>query len=66
MPQSSHWIVRTLGHLDGILLTLVLLLLGVSLAVVASASGQSPARISGHLINRHQPVGGGTAHLVNE
>jgi len=39
------------GHLDGILLTLVLLLLGVSLAVVASASGHSPARISGHLVN---------------
>ena len=51
MPQNSHWIVRRLQHLDGILLTLVLLLLGVSLAVVASASGQSPARISGHLIN---------------
>jgi len=51
MPQNSHWIVRRLTHLDGILLTLVLLLLGVSLAVVASASGQSPVRISGHLIN---------------
>jgi rod shape determining protein RodA len=51
MAKNSHWIVRTLGHLDGILLTLVLLLLGVSLAVVASASGQSPARISGHLVN---------------
>lgn len=52
MPQqTSHWILRRLSHLDGILLTLVLLLLGVSLAVVTSASGQSPARISGHLIN---------------
>src|SRR5512139_49330 len=51
MPQSKHWIMRGLSHLDGILLTLVLLLLGISLAVVASASGQSPARISGHLIN---------------
>ncbi len=50
-PRNSHWIVRRLQHLDGILLTLVLLLLGVSLAVVASASGHSPARISGHLIN---------------
>ncbi|MDP2028609.1 MAG: rod shape-determining protein RodA [Thiobacillus sp.] len=50
-PQTSHWILRRLGHLDGILLTLVVLLLGISLAVVASASGQSPARISGHLIN---------------
>src|SRR5512139_2044895 len=43
--------MRRLGHLDGILLALVVLLLGISLAVVASASGQSPARISGHLIN---------------
>ena len=51
MPQNSHWILRRLGHLDGMLLTLVVLLLGVSLAMVASASGQSPARISGHLIN---------------
>ncbi len=51
MPQSRNWIVRGLGHLDGILLTLVVLLLGISLAVVASASGHSPARISGHLIN---------------
>ncbi|HMA11395.1 MAG TPA: FtsW/RodA/SpoVE family cell cycle protein, partial [Steroidobacteraceae bacterium] len=51
MPQTKNWILRGLGHLDGILLLLVLLLLGISLAVVASASGQSPARISGHLIN---------------
>ncbi|MGA9164640.1 MAG: rod shape-determining protein RodA [Thiobacillus sp.] len=52
MPQqTSHWILRRLAHLDGILLTLVVLLLGVSLAVVTSASGQSPARISGHLVN---------------
>src|SRR5512143_2039000 len=43
--------MRGLGHLDGMLLTLVVLLLGISLAVVTSASGQSPARISGHLIN---------------
>ena len=50
-PRNSHWIVRRLQHLDGILLALVLLLLGVSLAVVASASGHSPARISGHLVN---------------
>jgi len=51
MSQTSSWIVRRLSHLDGILLTLVLLLLGFSLAVVASASGQSAARISGHLVN---------------
>jgi len=41
MPRTSHWIVRRLSHLDGILLLLVLVLLGISLAVVASASGQS-------------------------
>lgn len=51
MARTSHWIMRSLSHLDGILLILVLLLLGISLAVVASASGQSPARISGHLMN---------------
>jgi rod shape determining protein RodA len=51
LSQTSHWIVRRLSHLDGILLILVLLLLGISLAVVASASGQSPVRISGHLVN---------------
>ncbi|MHB1083860.1 MAG: rod shape-determining protein RodA [Thiobacillus sp.] len=57
MSQTSHWIVRRLGHLDGILLILVLLLLGISLAVVASASGQSSARISGHLINMGLALG---------
>lgn len=51
MAQSRNWILRRLGHLDGILLAIVVLLLGVSLAVVASASGQSSARISGHLVN---------------
>lgn len=51
MPRNSHWILRRLRHVDGILLTLVVMLLGISLAVVASASGQSPGRISGHLIN---------------
>ncbi|MFP5410368.1 MAG: rod shape-determining protein RodA [Gammaproteobacteria bacterium] len=51
MPRISHWIVRRLSHLDGILLLLVLVLLGISLAAVASASGQSPARITGHLVN---------------
>jgi rod shape determining protein RodA len=51
VTQTSRWILRRLGHLDGILFTLVLLLLGISLAVVASASGQSAARISGHLVN---------------
>lgn len=51
MPRISHWIARRLSHLDPILLVLVLALLGISLAVVASASGQSAARISGHMVN---------------
>ena len=51
MPRTSHWLLSGLRHVDGILLVLVLLLLGVSLAVVTSASGQSAARISGHLLN---------------
>lgn len=51
MQGISHWILRRLRHLDGVLLVLVLVLLGISLAAVASASGQSTARISGHLIN---------------
>lgn len=51
MQQSSHWLIRRLRHLDGVLLILVFMLLGISLAVVASASGQSTSRISGHLIN---------------
>ena len=51
MPRTSHWLLRGLRHVDGILLTLVVLVLGISLAVVTSASGQSPVRISGHLVN---------------
>lgn len=51
MPRISQWIMRRVGHLDSILLLLVLVLLGISLAMVASASGQSPARITSHVIN---------------
>ncbi|MBI3431329.1 MAG: rod shape-determining protein RodA [Hydrogenophilales bacterium] len=51
MPRTSHWFLNGLRHVDGILLTLVVLVLGISLAVVTSASGQSAARISGHLVN---------------
>ncbi len=51
MPRTSHWLLRGLRHVDGILLTLVVLVLGISLAVVTSASGQNPARMSGHLVN---------------
>jgi rod shape determining protein RodA len=57
LPQSRNWIFRRLAHLDAILLTLVLLLLGISLAVVASASGHSTARISGHLLNMGLALG---------
>jgi len=42
---------------DRILLVLVLLVLGISLAVVTSASGQSTARISGHLVNMALALG---------
>ncbi len=57
MPRTSHWILRGLRHVDGILLTLVVLVLGISLAVVTSASGQSAARISGHLVNMGLALG---------
>jgi len=51
MPRTNHWLLRGLRHVDGILLLLLVLVLGISLAVVTSASEQSPARISGHLVN---------------
>ncbi|MFN4166431.1 MAG: rod shape-determining protein RodA [Ferrovibrio sp.] len=51
MPGTDGWLMRRLRHLDPILLILVLVLLGISLAVVASASGQNPSRITGHLVN---------------
>ena len=51
MQRNKHWLMRSLRHLDGVLLILVFMLLSVSVAVVASASGQSTVRISGHLIN---------------
>jgi len=38
-------------HLDGILLALLITLLAVSVAVVFSASGESGARLAGHLTN---------------
>jgi len=50
MAWADGW-VRRLRHLDPILLLLTLTLLGISLVVVVSASGQSPERITGHLIN---------------
>lgn len=51
MARTDNWLMRRLRHVDLLLLILVLALLGISLAVVASASGQSPARITGHLLN---------------
>jgi rod shape determining protein RodA len=38
-------------HMDGMLLAFLVALLGVSVAVVFSASGQSAARLAGHLTN---------------
>ncbi len=51
MARTENWLMRRLRHVDLLLLILVFALLGISLAVVASASGQSPARITGHLLN---------------
>ncbi len=57
MPRTNHWFLNGLRHVDGILLVLVLLVLGISLAVVTSASGQSPVRITGHLVNMALALG---------
>ena len=51
MARIEHGPMRWLRHLDPILLLLVLAILAISIAVMTSASGQSSARISGHLIN---------------
>jgi rod shape determining protein RodA len=51
IPGINYWLRSRLGHLDGLLLALLLALLLVSTAAVYSASGQSNARLSGHLIN---------------
>jgi rod shape determining protein RodA len=51
MARIEHGPMRWLRHLDPILLLLVLAILAISIAVMTSASGQSTARISGHLIN---------------
>lgn len=47
----KHLIGGFTRHLDGLLLTLLLALLLVSMAVVFSASGQSGARFAGHMSN---------------
>jgi rod shape determining protein RodA len=51
MARIERGPMRWLRHLDPILLLLVLAVLAISIAVMTSASGQSTARISGHLIN---------------
>ncbi len=57
-PQGiSHSLRKIFGHLDGVLLVLVLALLLISAAVVYSASGQSTARLTGHLINMSLALG---------
>lgn len=51
MTRTDRGVLRLVRHLDPILLMLVLAVLVISVAVVTSASGQSPTRISGHLVN---------------
>ena len=53
----SHGLRKIFGHFDGILLTLILAILIISAASVFSASGQSPARLTGHLINMSLALG---------
>lgn len=47
----SHSVRKVAGHLDGMLLALIVAVLLISATVVFSASGQSTARLSGHLMN---------------
>ncbi len=50
-PAIKRLLAEASRHLDGMLLALLIVLLGVSVAVVFSASGQSGARLAGHLTN---------------
>ncbi len=50
-PVIKRMVGGLVRHMDGILLALLLALLGVSVAVVFSASGESGARLAGHLTN---------------
>jgi rod shape determining protein RodA len=50
-PVIKRMIAEALRHMDGILLALLIALLVVSTAVVFSASGESTARLTGHLTN---------------
>jgi rod shape determining protein RodA len=51
MSPIERWLRHRMRHFDGVLLLIVFALLTLSVAVVASASGMSSARISGHLLN---------------
>ena len=55
--RIRHYLRMGFGHLDGILLVLIACVLLISAAVVFSASGQSMARFSGHLINMGLALG---------
>ncbi len=50
-PATKRVIAEVSRHMDGMLLALLIALLAVSLAVVFSASGESGARMTGHLSN---------------
>jgi rod shape determining protein RodA len=50
-PAIKRVIVGAMRHVDGMLLALLIVLLSVSVAVVFSASGESGARLAGHLSN---------------
>ncbi|KAB2308667.1 rod shape-determining protein RodA [Betaproteobacteria bacterium SCN2] len=50
-PAIKRVVAGALRHMDGMLLVLLLVLLAVSVAAVFSASGQSGARLAGHLTN---------------
>ncbi len=50
-PATKRVIAEVFRHMDGMLLALLIVLLAVSTAVVFSASGESSARLAGHLSN---------------
>ncbi|MEQ1592385.1 MAG: rod shape-determining protein RodA [Thiobacillaceae bacterium] len=56
-PQISTWLRNSIRHLDGLLLALICGVLLISAAVLFSASGQSAARLSGHLMNMALALG---------
>lgn len=50
-PVIKRFVVGALRHMDGMLLSLLIAMLAVSVAVVFSASGESGMRMAGHLTN---------------